>query len=121
MTDEELDAPERIFAAPPHDDPEWKSGAGEWDVSPNWAADGLTEYIRADLVAAMVREAVQAEREAMDAQAEALGFARMLIDTGWTESDGYRLTYHTSVTMKVMSILDAAIDAIRARTYTPEA
>jgi hypothetical protein len=56
----------------------------------------------------MMRDAVQAEREA---QTEALGFARMLIDTGWSESDGYRLTYHTSVTMKVMGILDAAIRA----------
>ena len=43
------EAPERIYAAPPSDDREWKSGAGEWDASRYWTADGATEYIRADL------------------------------------------------------------------------
>lgn len=44
-----MTAPERIWAAPPTDDPEWASGAGEWDVSEHWTASGITEYIRADL------------------------------------------------------------------------
>lgn len=43
-------APARIWAAPPYDDPEWKSGAGEWDVSEDWAASEVTQYVRADLV-----------------------------------------------------------------------
>lgn len=51
-------APERIFAAPPYDDPEWSSGAGEWDVSEHWAASQTVKYIRADKVAALV-EALQ--------------------------------------------------------------
>lgn len=51
-------APERIFAAPPYDDPEWSSGAGEWDVSENWAASQTVKYIRADKVTALV-EALQ--------------------------------------------------------------
>jgi hypothetical protein len=52
-------APERIWAAPPYDDPEWQSGAGEWDVSDGWAVDGLTEYVRADTVQAQIDAAVQ--------------------------------------------------------------
>ena len=46
-----MTAPERIWAAPPTDDPEWESGSGEWDVSENWAASCITEYVRADLAA----------------------------------------------------------------------
>ena len=46
------EAPERIYAAPPADDQRWASGAGEWDISPHWAADGITEYVRADLAGA---------------------------------------------------------------------
>ena len=53
-------APERIWAAPPYDDPEWKSGAGEWDVSDGWAVDGLTEYVRADTVQAQIDAALAA-------------------------------------------------------------
>ena len=44
------EAPERIYAAPPSDDREWKSGAGEWDASRYWTADGATEYVRADRI-----------------------------------------------------------------------
>ena len=71
------------------------------------------DEISVDKVAAETARADKAEAS-LAAQAEALGFARLLIDTGWSESDGYRLTYHTSVTMKVMSVLDAAIAAILA-------
>jgi hypothetical protein len=56
-------APERIYAAPPYDDPKWQSGAGDWDISEDWAADPLVEYIRADVAAAMV---AQARRDAAD-------------------------------------------------------
>jgi hypothetical protein len=48
------EAPERIFASPPHDDHEWSSGSGEWDVSDGWAVEPLVEYIRADKVQALV-------------------------------------------------------------------
>lgn len=44
-----MSAPDRIYAAPPHDDPEWESGSGEWDVSDGWAVDGLTEYVNVSL------------------------------------------------------------------------
>lgn len=50
------DAPERIWAAPPYDDPEWKSGAGEWDVSDDWAVSEITQYVRADIVQALTEE-----------------------------------------------------------------
>jgi hypothetical protein len=60
------DAPDRIYAAAPYLDddftPDWGHGAGEWDVSPNWAADHVT-YIRADLVDA--QDAAWAERVAL--------------------------------------------------------
>lgn len=44
-----MPAPDRIYAAPPHDDPEWESGSGEWDISDGWAVDGLTEYVNVSL------------------------------------------------------------------------
>lgn len=44
-----MTAPDRIYAAPPHDDPEWESGSGEWDISDGWAVDGLTEYVNVSL------------------------------------------------------------------------
>ena len=48
------------------------------------------------------------------AQIEEIGFVRLMIDTGWSESDGYRLTYHTSVTMKVLGILDKVMSHDRS-------
>lgn len=56
----------------------------------------------------MRRDLDRAEAERA-AQIEAIGSARLLIDTGWSEGDGYRLTYHTSVTTKVLDILDDAM------------
>lgn len=58
-----MTAPERIWAAPPTDDLEWVSGAGEWDVSENWAVDQIAEYVRADLhdaTKAQLEKAVEA-------------------------------------------------------------
>lgn len=67
-----MTAPDRIYAAPPWDDPQWESGAGEWDVSDAWAQDGLKEYVNADRVAQMVQEARdQAFREAAKAAGDA--------------------------------------------------
>jgi hypothetical protein len=51
-----MTAPDRIYAAPPHDDPEWKSGSGEWDISDGWAADGLTGYIKLSLYRELLAE-----------------------------------------------------------------
>jgi hypothetical protein len=50
------DAPETIWAAPPHDDPLWKSGAGEWDLDEDWAVDNKVAYTpTSSLVAAQAR------------------------------------------------------------------
>jgi hypothetical protein len=53
-------APDVIYAAPPTFDVAWTSGSGEWDTSPDWCADGVTEYRRADLC-----EVLRAERDAL--------------------------------------------------------
>ena len=67
-----MTAPDRIYAAPPWDDPQWESGSGEWDVSDAWAQDGLKEYVNADRVAQMMQEARdQAFREAAKAAGDA--------------------------------------------------
>lgn len=55
-----MDAPERIWARPEHDDE--NSYGGFWIKEPIEA--GATEYIRADLVQARIAGAVKAEREA---------------------------------------------------------
>jgi len=73
--------PERIWAAPPYDDPEWKSGAGEWDVSDGWAADWLTEYVRADTIQAQIDAAREAAlREALVALQGAGSFGRTAVE-----------------------------------------
>ena len=51
-----MTAPDRIYAAPPWDDPQWESGSGEWDVSDAWAHDGLTEYVNASLYNKLLEE-----------------------------------------------------------------
>ena len=51
--------PERIWAAPPYDDPGWETGAGEWDVSENWAAEGKECFIHLDLHQAEVAAAYE--------------------------------------------------------------
>jgi hypothetical protein len=53
------DAPETIWAAPPWSDEAWEGGAGEWDVSKNWACDFKVEYTRTDIADA--REVTQIE------------------------------------------------------------
>jgi hypothetical protein len=50
------DLPEKIWVAPPHDDPLWKSGAGEWDVSEDWAVENKVAYTRTDLAEARIAE-----------------------------------------------------------------
>jgi hypothetical protein len=44
------DAPKIIYAAPPHDDPQWKHGAGEWDVSEDWVVENKMLYHHDDTV-----------------------------------------------------------------------
>ena len=61
-----MDAPERIWARPEHDDE--NSYGGFWIKGPVEA--GATEYTRADLVEARIAEAVKAEREACAAVAD---------------------------------------------------
>ena len=65
-----MTAPDRIYAAPPHDDPEWESGSGGWDISDGWAVDGLTEYVNASMYSEVV-----AQRDAAAARIAALNKA----------------------------------------------
>lgn len=58
--------PERIWAAPPYDDPGWETGAGEWDVSENWAAEGKECFIRINLHQAEVAAAYERAAEMCD-------------------------------------------------------
>lgn len=51
-----MTAPDRIYAAPPHDDPEWESGSGRWDISDGWAVEGLTGYIKLSLYRELLAE-----------------------------------------------------------------
>lgn len=48
----------------------------------------------------------EAERAA---QIEEIGFARLLVDTGWSEHDGDNFTYHRSVVLKLLGILDKVL------------
>lgn len=54
-----MSAPERIWAWPWEVNP----NMGQWETQQSIWGEG-TEYIRADAVAEMIRQAVQAEREA---------------------------------------------------------
>ena len=58
--------PERIWAAPPYDDPGWETGAGEWDVSENWAAEGKECFIHIDLHQAEVAAAYERAADAAE-------------------------------------------------------
>lgn len=70
--------------------------------------DGLIKLAEPMLYEALAAETDRADRAEAEraAQIEEIGFARLLVDTGWSEHDGDNFTYHRSVTLKLLGILD---------------